>query len=98
MKERSRPIRTFPFRELHVYDYLTAKGNEIMRKNQIQQNDSETISFIYYIDEGDDSKYLVLSNYRVLYCTYQLLSFKEVQLYKIAHVSVAHNSPESSSS
>jgi len=40
MKERSRPIRTFPYNELRPYDYLTAKGNEIMRKNQIQQNDS----------------------------------------------------------
>lgn len=27
MKYRSRPVRTFPFKELRVYDYLTAKGN-----------------------------------------------------------------------
>ena len=61
-----------------------------MVKNQIQQNDSETISFISYMEEDDDSKYLVLSNYRILYCTYQLLSFKEVQLYKIANVLVVN--------
>ena len=90
MKYRSRPIRTFPFKQLRVYDYLTAKGNQIMVKNQIQQNDSETISFISYMEEDDDSKYLVLSNYRILYCTYQLLSFKEVQLYKIANVVVVN--------
>ena len=61
-----------------------------MRKNQIKQNDSETISFISYMEEDDDSKYLVLSNYRILYCTYQLLSFKEVQLYKILNVVVVN--------
>ena len=27
MRFRSRPIRTFPFRTLHPYDFLTAKGN-----------------------------------------------------------------------
>ena len=42
------------------------------------------------MEEDDDSKYLVLSNYRILYCTYQLLSFKEVQLYKIANVLVVN--------
>lgn len=57
-----------------------------MRKNQIEQNDNEFISFISYIDEGDESRYLVLSNYRILYCSYQLLSFKEIQLYKILKV------------
>lgn len=42
------------------------------------------------MEEDDDSRYLVLSNYRILYCTYQLLSFKEVQLFKIASVLAIH--------
>lgn len=95
MKERSRPIRTFPYNELRTYDYLTAKGNQIMRKNQIQRNDSESCSYVGFIEEEDDeSKYLVLSNYRILYCNYQLLSFKEVQLYKISNAIVVYNGKE----
>ena len=36
MRFRSRPIRTFPHRHLVPYDFLTAKANEIMRRNQIE--------------------------------------------------------------
>lgn len=76
MKYRSRPIRTFPHKQLLAYDYLTAKGNEIMRKNLIEENDNEEISFISHIEADDESRYLLLSNYRILYCSHQLTSFK----------------------
>lgn len=53
MKFRSRPIRTFPHKQLLPYDYLTSKGNEIMRKNLIEENDNEEISFISHIESDD---------------------------------------------
>jgi hypothetical protein len=83
MKYRSRPIRTFPHKLLIPYNFLYAKGNEIMRKQQIDENNNEEVSFIGNVETNDETKYLLLSNYRILYCNHKISSVTEIQLYRI---------------
>jgi hypothetical protein len=54
-----------------------------MRKNLINCNDNEEIVFVSNIDNNDETKYLILSNYRILYSFNKLSSFNEIHLYQI---------------
>lgn len=53
MKYRSRPIRTFPQSQIVPYNFLEAKGNDIMRQNQIRERENEEISFVDNIEIGE---------------------------------------------
>jgi hypothetical protein len=76
MKSRSRPRRTFYHKQIVPYNYLQALGNEIINKNQLQEIENEEMYFVKSVEGGDDTNYLILSNYRIIHNYYKFTVMK----------------------
>lgn len=87
MKTRSRPRRTFYHKEQIIdYNYFHALAIEIIQNNQLEEMKNEEIYFVESIKGGEDSNYLILSNYRIIHNYNRFTSMQEIKLYQLNEV------------